>query len=110
MNLSGSIERMKKFEDKLGITFNALSVYVDDSPDEEGEYSYKVSGEIVSEEDEVEHSIDIIVVFYDSSGSIIDADEKFIMEEDFMGFDILSLSGFLRSNDVDKVKIFPKKA
>lgn len=109
MNITSCIERIEVFEENLGIVLSALSANISDEADSDGEYRYCLTGEIMSENGKLDQNIDIKLAMYDDSGAVIKTDYAFVDSDDFMGFDVFEISGYITTNNIQKVRIFPKR-
>lgn len=102
------IERLDAFEERLGVTFENISLKLDDS------YIWaKLFCELHSlNGTKLNESIDIECVLYSNDGSILEKESECVYEEDFFGFELVefSFSGNIEmANNISKIRIYPKK-
>lgn len=102
------IERLDAFEERLGVTFENISLKLADN------YIWgKLFCELHSlNGTKLNDSIEIECVLYSNDGSILDKKSASIYEEDFFGFELIefSLTGNIEmANNVSKIRIYPKK-
>lgn len=110
-NITSCIERIESFEDKLGISLDALRAVVSDEGDCSGEYRLQITGELMSTSGgELECPLSLVYAVYDDSGSIIDTNDRYFNDDDFMGFEIFDFTTYLESNNIQKIRLFPKKS
>jgi len=102
------IERLEAFEERLGVTFENISLKLDDN------YIWaKLFCELHSSNGtKLNESIEIECVLYSSDGTILEKNSEYVNEEDFFGFELIEFSFFGNiemANNVSKIRIYPKK-
>lgn len=105
-NLLKRVERLEAFEDKLGVYFDKLSLKIKD------DFSFMILGEVHSKNGtSLEHGFEVTCVLYDTEDSILEQKTKYILKDNFLGFEIFEIN-FYRdgiANEVNKIRIYPKK-
>lgn len=102
------IERLDAFEERLGVTFENISLKLDDS------YIWaKLFCELhTSNSTKLNESIEIECVLYSNDGSILEKKSESVYEDDFFGFELIefSFTGNIEiASNVSKIRIYPKK-
>jgi hypothetical protein len=106
IDVTSRIERLEVFEERLGVTLESLSAFVeDDAP-----YYLKVYGELHTRNGtELQGSVDLVVAAYDTSGRIIGTSSHWYSADDFFGLETFEFTVALPLSQVSKVRIYPKK-
>lgn len=104
--LTKGIERLEVFEEKFGIVLDKLSVNVS-----ENYGSVTVVGEVhLKDGTSLAKNLTVVVVAYDSDGSIIGTGEATLYAQTFSGFDVLDIT--LYAADIGwlatRIRVFPK--
>lgn len=104
--LTKGIERLEVFEERFGIVLDKLSVNVS-----ENYGSVTVVGEVhLMDGTSLAKNLTVVVVAYDSDGSIIGTGEATLYAQTFSGFDILDIT--LYAADIGwlatRIRVFPK--
>jgi len=105
-NLLKRVERLESFEDKLGVYFDKLSLKIED------DFAFAILGEVHSKNGtSIGDSFEVTCVLYDIEDSILEQKTKYILKDNFLGFEIFEIN-FYRdgiANEVSKIRIYPKK-
>jgi hypothetical protein len=98
------IERLEAFEDRLGVSFQNISIKNDKYLTLFCEI-HSINGTNINEDIEIE------CVIYDKEGLVIDKSSKSIDVDDFFGFEIIELNFFGDeiAERISKIRIYPKK-
>jgi hypothetical protein len=106
-DISNKIEKILAFEQKLSVEILSLSAFLDTDDDEF--MAVYLQGEIKSSKNSVDDDFSIVAAVYDSNDRVVATTDHFISSEDFMGFDVFSMSVDIPTKDISKIKIYPKK-
>lgn len=109
MDLSEKIERIEKMENKFDIELKALyCVY--EIPEFSSEPTVQINGEIHSVNgDYIREDLYIVASIYDKMGRMIAMENESIYSEDFYSFEPFHISVETTIDNIDKIKIYPKK-
>lgn len=102
------IERLDAFEERLGVTFENISLRVDNSY-VWGTLFFELHS---SNGTELNESIKIECVFYGNDGSILNKESTSVYKDDFFGFKLIefTFTGNIEiANSISKIRIYPQK-
>lgn len=105
-NLLKRIERLEAFEERLGVSFQNISIKI------EVNNWFTVFCEVHSTNGTtINDDLSIECVLYDKDGSILNKEKKDILSDDFFGFELLHMNFYedLIAEKVNKIRIYPKK-
>lgn len=109
-DITSCIERIEPFEEKSDVVISSYRAVITDKSDYEGDYIIQVSGEMMSSSGrDLEHNIELIIAIYDGFGTVIKAESIYIRSENFMGLEIFDRDIYVDSNNIQKIRIYPKK-
>ena len=112
IDLSNHIERLEAFEHRAGIVLKSLSVFLSFDEDEEDNYvTIDIGGEVhASKGEDVDQDFDVIAVAYDKKDRVIGTATISFYAENFFAFDAFSDSIQVHTKEINKIRIYPKKA
>lgn len=114
IDVSSKIERLEVFEERLGVSLESLSAFVEESPPGYGYIMLKVRGELQPRNGtQLRQDIRLKVTAYGSSKRIIgtssDRDAPKFSVERFFGLAAFEVEFWLPVTQVSKVRVYPKK-
>lgn len=106
-NLLKKIERLEAFEERLGVYFENISIKITNDDNWFTLFCelHSNSGTTIND------SLKVECILYDSSGSILEKEDKHIYQDDFFGFELIEMrfqEDYI-ANSVNKIRLFPKK-
>lgn len=108
IDVTNRIERLEVFEERVGVTLDSLSAFVEDYG--AGGICLRVCGEIQARNGtELLGDVDLVVAAYDSSGRIIGTEFKIYCVDKFFGLETFNLAVQIPLSQVSKVRVYPKK-
>ena len=106
-DITSRLEHVAAMEDRLGVTFDALSAFLI-RPDPEGGYQVEVNGEIQPKDgDTLERSIMITITLYDAQKRVIATTYTHVDKDQFFLFEAFSLSADARIEPAH-IKLYPR--
>lgn len=99
------IERLDAFEDKLGISFENISTKIINESNDFTLFCEAHSSNSTT----IEDYIDIECVLYDGEGMVLEKKSKSLSPDDFFGFEVLEFYGVGNADEVNKIRLYPKK-
>jgi hypothetical protein len=106
--MSIAIERLEAFEDRAGVTLEALFCSVA-GPDDDGDFLVEVNGEMHSTSGiGLQSNIELILAVYDVHGRLIAKLIDFITEDDFFGFHTFSISSYVKNGTPFRFRLYPQ--
>ncbi len=107
IDITSRIERLEVFEERLGVTLQSLSAFVQDGG---ADSILEVCGELQPlNGTELQGDVELVVAAYDSSGRIIGTSSCSYFADEFFGLETFDLTVLLPMNQVTKVRVYPKK-
>lgn len=108
IDVTSTIERLEVFEERLGVSLESLSAFVQDV---EGMGIYlRVRGEVRTREGtQLKEDCKLEVTVFDASQRIIGTMSYPFYVKNFFGFETFQIQISLPLNQVSKVRIHPKK-
>lgn len=100
-----------EFEQRLGLTFKAVSIYTEDGYDETS-CTVTARGEVhATEGNEIRRNTQLNVTVYDAAQRVIGTSSTTVNADEFYGFDAfeIGVSVPVTSDHVATVKIYPRK-
>jgi hypothetical protein len=105
------VERLDVFEDRVGVSFEALFCTIDDEPDSDGEYKIELHGELHnSAGTTLDDDIEIVLSAYDTAGRVLATTTEYLTAESFFGFEVLDMSLWVPTAHILRIRLFPKRA
>lgn len=103
--LLNRVERLEVFEERLGVIIQNISLKINDYEIILFCELYPINGTAISD------SIDVECVLYDREGSIIDKSNKYVISDDFFGFEVINMTFIVENTAelINKIRIYPKK-
>ena len=102
------IERLEAFEDRLKVRLEALKVDIGKSTT--GYDGVWVSGELHPYDGvEIDDDIELIVDVLDDKGRVANKNSYVFLRENFFGFESFMIMIAVSTDDVSKLRIYPKK-
>lgn len=108
------IERLDAFEERLGVSFEALRAGLGERRNLAGDVISNgiiIYGQLHSREGtQIAEDIELFAESYDYSGRILVIDNTYVSKEKFFGFETFKL--YLQNvvpDEVSKIRIYPKK-
>lgn len=102
-----TIERIEEFEDRLGISLDNISV----KAEEEG-WFYVYCEVTANNGGALDSTLNVQCIAYAKNGSILSMESTYVIQDRFYGFEVLEFA-FQEDGlfpQVDRLKVFPKKA
>lgn len=109
-DITNMLERLEAFEDRVGVTLEALFATMSERDEYDNTYEIRVKGELHPQEGtELARDVDVVVATYDTTGRVIDSSEAWFDADSFFGFEIFSERLTIDEGiPVAKVRIYPK--
>lgn len=102
-SLLKKIERLEAFEEKMYVVFEKMSIRVSDK-------SFNIFFELHPKSGtSLKERVKIECVIYNNEGSILEKENVYIYEDSFFGFEVIEFNIYHILDEVDKIRIFPKK-
>ena len=109
IDVTSRIERLEVFEERLGVTLENLSAFVQDSG-ADSSTPLVVCGELQPlNGTKLQGNVELVVAAYDSSGRVIGTSSCIYFADEFFGLETFDLIVVLPMNQVSKVRVYPKK-
>lgn len=111
IDLTGQIERLEAFEERLGVTLEALSAFVEHHQYDAGA-SLKVCGELHARNGpNLEQSIILQIAAYDRSGRVVGTSNYTQFEAGrFFGLEVFDAEIELPMAEISRVRIYPARS
>lgn len=111
-DLTDRIERLEVFEERAGVSFEALYCTIDNNDHwSHGNYHVDFRGELHSSTGTtIQNDISVVLTVYDTAGRVLDTNSEWIDSDTFFGFEVLDMT--LRvppTAQIGRVRVFPKK-
>ena len=108
-DVSGLIETLEVFEDRMGIRFECLSAWCGVH---EKKYEVNVGGELhLHDGGHLDHTIEIVADIYNESGQLIGTEFYHVEPDSFFGYEAFMICiNKLPSGNLGKVRVYPKPA
>ena len=109
IDVTSRIERLEVFEERLGVTLESLSAFVEDYGTDGS--VLRVRGELQTRNGtELQEDIALVVAAYDTSGRIIGTSSShYYRVAEFFGLETFECVVMLPLSQVSKVRVYPKK-
>jgi hypothetical protein len=108
IDITSKIERLEAFEERLGISLENVSAFVDD--DGSSSIPLQVCGEILTRNgSEIQEDIELSIAAYDPSGRVVGTASKCYRASSFSGLEIFKISTYLPVSSISKIRVYPKK-
>jgi hypothetical protein len=108
IDITDKIERLEAFEERLGVSLESISVFLDD--DKTDSIPLVVCGDLLARNGtEIEESIQLVIAAYDMSGRVVKTDTKYYSATDFFGLETFEINMYLPISSISKIRIYPKK-
>lgn len=110
IDLTSKIERLAAFEERLAVSFESLSAFIDDNGDDDY-IMIDVHGEVhTTSGTKIKNDITVAIAVYDDSDRVIGTSESTYYSDDFFGFDTFSENVHISVRNISKIRVYPKKA
>lgn len=110
-DLTKLVEQLADFEERLGVSLQGLSAYVDfgDEDDDESDVCVSVCGEIYSKTGKkLKEDVDVNVVVYDSNNRVVGTSNAYFDSEEFYGFEVFEITVYVPVKAISKIRVYPK--
>jgi len=107
-DITNRLERLKAFEERLGVRFEAISAFLSTPDDYDTEWSVEVKGELHPlQGTEIGGDLLLEISAYDAEGRVVEIGQTYVLQESFFGFETF---GFRLSAPVGiaKLRLIPK--
>ena len=107
-DVTSKIERLEVFEERLGVTLESLSAFLQGDGGEG--FLLIVRGELQPRNGaELREDVELMIATYDSSGRIIGTNSRTYYAQTFFGLETFDLGVYLPLSQVSKIRVYPKK-
>ena len=108
-DVSGMIEHLEAFEERMGVRFEALSAWCGSH---QGEYVVFVGGELHAHDGNlINQTIEVVADAYNSSGQLMGTDYHVFLPISFFGYETFMIClSKLPSINLGKIRVYPKHA
>lgn len=104
------IERLDAFEDRLGVSLEGVSAFIDDEEDEDdGMVSLRVRGDLASKSGGLEADIELIAAAYDDEGRVVETGRAYFDSDSFLGLEVFEIGLYVATTRLSKIRLYPKK-
>jgi hypothetical protein len=108
IDVTGKIERLEVFEERLGVRLDSLSAFV-------AKYNelstITVCGELQARDGtELQQDVELVVAVYDLSGRIIGTASYCYFAKNFFGLETFEILAEIPVSELSKVRVYPKKS
>ena len=111
-DLTDRIERLEVFEERVGVSFEALYCTIDNNDNwSDGNYRIELRGEVHSTSGtSIDDDLLIVLTVYDATGRVLETDSEWIDSDAFFGFDVFDMTLKIpQESEISRVRLFPKK-